>query len=147
VPTPDIGLGFSLLRVTTQLVEAVHAGLAVRGFGDLRPQHGFAFVRISAGNATLADLAEYLGVSKQAAGQLVDQLVERGYVTREPHPHDGRARLLTLTDKGRACTRAAEDALADLSREWDQRLGPSGRASLARALDALVTPGPLRPSW
>lgn len=144
---PNPTLGFLVLRVATQLVEGVQAGLADRGFSDVRPQHGFAFVRISAGDATLVDLADYLGVSKQAAGQLVDHLVGRGYVTREPHPYDGRARLLALTAKGRACTRAAEDALADLMGEWQRQLGPADLAGLTDAVNRLVTNGPIRPSW
>ncbi len=51
-------------------------------------------------------------MSKQAAAQLVDHLVARGYITRVPAPHDGRARLLVLTERGQACTVAAVQAAA-----------------------------------
>ena len=57
------------LLVAAQLVEAIQEGLARRGFRDVRPAHGFAFVRICQGDATIADVAEHLGVSKQAAAQ------------------------------------------------------------------------------
>lgn len=51
---------------------------------------------------TSSELAERLGVTKQAAGQLVDDLERRGYVRRDPHPAGGRRKLLVLTDAARA---------------------------------------------
>ncbi|MGV9746008.1 MarR family winged helix-turn-helix transcriptional regulator [Rhodococcus zopfii] len=136
-----------VLRAATQLVDAIQDGVAARGFTDVRPSHGFAFTRISAGDATASDLAEHLGVTKQAAGQLVDQLVERGYVTREADPTDARARLLRLTDRGWACTRAADDAAREAVAQWELRLDPATYAALGTALRTVVTPGGLRPSW
>lgn len=145
--SPDPPAGFLLLRVCTQLVDSVQTGLAARGFDDVRPQHGFAFVRISAGDATTVDLASYLGVTKQGAAQLVDQLVDRGYVTREPHPHDGRAWLLVLTTRGMDCTRAAEQVLSAITGSWQQQIGVEDTAALERALRTLAFPGPIRPTW
>ncbi|WP_068162781.1 MarR family winged helix-turn-helix transcriptional regulator [Rhodococcus phenolicus] len=136
-----------VLRAATQLIDAIQDGVVERGFTDVRPSHGFAFARISAGDATASDLADHLGVTKQAAGQLVDQLVERGYVTREPAPTDARARLLQLTDKGWACTRAADDAAREAVARWQQQLDPATFAALGTALRTVITPGGLRPSW
>lgn len=136
-----------VLLLAAQLVEAVQEGIARRGFGDVRPAHGFAFARISAGDATIADVAQHLGVSKQAAAQLVHQLEERGYVTRQPHPLDARAALLALTDSGVACTLAAEDAASDAVAQWRTTLGEQRFRQLQGALPAIVKPGPLRPGW
>jgi DNA-binding MarR family transcriptional regulator len=102
-----------VLMLASQLVEEIQDALARRGFPDSRPAYGFAFVRIGAGGATIADLAAHLGITKQAAAQLARQLEERGYVTRRPHPHDARATLLALTERGTACTWAAEEASAE----------------------------------
>jgi DNA-binding MarR family transcriptional regulator len=60
------------------------------GFLDLTALHGFAFAQISAGAAITAGLAEHLGVSKQAAAQLTERLVQAGYVSRSAHPRDQR---------------------------------------------------------
>ena len=136
-----------VLLLAAQLVEAVQEGIARRGFTDVRPAHGFAFARISAGDATTADVAQHLGVSKQAAAQLVHQLEERGYVTRLPHPSDARAALLALTERGVACTRAAEDAASDAVAPWQTTLGEPAFRQLQRALRAIVKPGSLRPGW
>jgi DNA-binding MarR family transcriptional regulator len=135
------------LLLATQLTDSVHEGVTRRGFTDIRPAHGFAFARISAGDATIADLAEYLGVTKQAAAQFVQHLEERGYVTRMAHPLDARASLLALTKRGVACTVAAQEAASEAVERWRAELGENQFRQLQRALRAIVRPGPLRPNW
>jgi DNA-binding MarR family transcriptional regulator len=53
------------------------------------------------GPSTQRALADELGVSARNVTGLVDALVDTGFVTREPHPGDRRATLVTLTDHGR----------------------------------------------
>jgi DNA-binding MarR family transcriptional regulator len=137
----------ALLRVSGQLVEGIQRGMRRRGFDDVRPAHGFAFVMLSAGPATAAQLAEYLGITKQAASELVAHLVDGGYLRRRPDPSDGRRVLLELTDRGRGCTAAAEDAAREKVRQWRYRLPARRIDALAVTLQALAEPGPLRPSW
>ena len=136
-----------VLRAATQAIDAIQQGLAERGFADVRPAHGFAFVRISAGNASVVDVAAHLGVTKQAASQLVEQLVQRGYVTREPSTRDKRSHPLALTARGWACTRAAEQAARETTAAWQRQLGPQRMTELHAALDTVVVPGTLRPAW
>jgi DNA-binding MarR family transcriptional regulator len=136
-----------VLLLSAQLTEAVNEGVTHRGFTDMRPAYGFAFARISAGDATIADVAEYLGVTKQAAAQFVQQLEERGYVTRKPHPLDARASLLVLTQRGVACTVAAQEAASEAVERWRTALGETQFRQLQRALRVIVRPGPLRPNW
>ena len=136
-----------MLRLASQLVDGVQEGLARRGFDDVRPAHGFAFVRISAGDATTADVAQHLGITKQAAAQLVEYLVERRYVERRPDPRDARARLLVLTQRGRGCTAAAQAAATEAVDRWKNQLGSSEFGHLQDALAAITEPGRLRPAW
>jgi DNA-binding MarR family transcriptional regulator len=143
----DWGTAVAVLRLANQLVDGVQEGLARRGFTDVRPAHGFAFVRISAGDATTTDVAEHLGVTKQAAGQLVGYLVDHGYVVRRPDPSDARARLLALTDQGRACTKAAEAAAIAIVEGWRSQLRPAEFSGMQTVLEAITAPGRLRPSW
>jgi len=135
------------LRVAAQLVHGIQEGLVRRGFADVRPAHGFAFARISGTRATTADLAAHLGITKQAAAQLVDYLVEHGYLTREADPRDGRAKLLMLTEHGRACTTAAEHAANDVVQRWKAQLSPQQFAAMREALNQIAVPGRLRPAW
>ncbi|MFI5936550.1 MarR family winged helix-turn-helix transcriptional regulator [Actinoplanes sp. NPDC051494] len=136
-----------LLSAARALVDGIDAGVRARGFTDVRPAHGFAFARLSGTGATVVQLAEHLDVSKQAASQMVDDLVRKGYVERHPHPDDARAKLIRLTPKGTACTRAAEDAAAEVLAPWAARLGPQRLAALRSDLAGLSTPGRLRPTW
>ncbi len=50
---------------------------------------------------TLSDIARLRHVSLQSAGELVQILVERGWIVRTPDPGDRRKNLLSLTDAGR----------------------------------------------
>lgn len=136
-----------VLRAATQIVDRISAEMADRGYAAVRPAHGFAFVRIAAEDATVADVAAHLGVTKQAASQLVEQLVSLGYVVREPKPGDARAKLLRLTAAGRACTRAAEAAAAAEITAWREQVGAEEVHRLRRSLERVVAPGPLRPAW
>ncbi|MFE7543717.1 MarR family winged helix-turn-helix transcriptional regulator [Streptomyces platensis] len=145
----DDALAFSalVLALSGQLVQEIHTSVSQQGFEDLRPAHGFAFARISVGGATTGDLAEHLGVTKQAAAQLVEELVRKGYVERHPHPHDARARLLGLTETGWAATRAADQAARAAVAPWREVLGQARFSELVADLTLLAPPGPIRPAW
>ncbi|MET9496818.1 MarR family transcriptional regulator [Streptomyces sp. NPDC006552] len=145
----DDALVFSalVLALSGQLVQEIHTAVAQQGYEELRPAHGFAFARISAGGATTADLAAHLGVTKQAAAQLVEELVRKGYVERQPHPHDARARLLALTETGRAATRAADRAARAAVAPWREALGEARFGELVADLTRLAPQGPVRPAW
>ncbi|GIE88780.1 MarR family protein [Actinoplanes regularis] len=136
-----------LLGAASTLVDGIHEGVRARGFTDLRPAHGFAFVRLAPDGATVAELADHLGVTKQAASQTADELVRKGYVERRPHPTDARARLLVLTARGWACTRAADESAEEVLRAWADALGPDQLAGVRAALSRLAVPGRIRPTW
>lgn len=135
----------SVLRLASQLIDGIQQGLVERGFDDVRPMHGFAFVRLSESPATTGQLADHLGVTKQATSELVQHLVSRGYVDRTSDPSDRRARLLVLTERGRACTRAAQQAATTTVSGWTAHISPEERADLQRLLLALAGNGRLRP--
>jgi DNA-binding MarR family transcriptional regulator len=54
------------------------------------------------GPTRLTDLAAAEGVTRPTMTRIIDSLDQRGYVTREPDPDDGRAQLVTVTRRGRA---------------------------------------------
>lgn len=110
------------IQLATRTIDAIQAGVRADGFDDVTPLHGFAFMRIAAGSATTQQLAEYLGISKQASAQLVARLAGAGYLERLPHPRDGRAQLLQLTDRGYACTVAARAAAETSVQRWQDEL-------------------------
>ncbi|MER7483391.1 MarR family winged helix-turn-helix transcriptional regulator [Streptomyces sp. NPDC126510] len=142
-----MALSAALLAVAGGLTQRINEGVIARGFEGVRPAHGFAFARLAPDGATVTDLAVHLGVTKQAASQLVDELVRKGYAERRPHPGDARARLVVLTGRGWDCTRAAEEAAAEAVREWGDLLGESEVRSLREQLLRIAPHGPIRPTW
>ena len=137
----------AILLAGRAATDELHRRLAERGHPDGRPAHGYAFQAIGAEGTTAGELGQRLGVTKQAAGQMVDELVRLGYVTREPDPADGRRRLVRLTPRGVGCLRASAEIFDELLGEWRAR-GEDVDAALA-ALDQLdqLYGGRLRPIW
>ncbi|GAB3883392.1 MarR family winged helix-turn-helix transcriptional regulator [Kibdelosporangium lantanae] len=136
-----LGLGFQVV-----LGEFV-ARLDAAGYADLRPVHGFVFQSLYPNGATGTELAARLGVTKQAAGQIVDELEQKGYVTRTAHPEGGRRKLVVLTAKAVRHLEVAGGVL----RELEAELGDVGdlRAQLIRLIRTFSGPDlpPLRPVW
>ncbi|MET7483535.1 MarR family winged helix-turn-helix transcriptional regulator [Streptomyces sp. NPDC005538] len=141
-----MALTAALLAAAGELTRRINDGVEARGF-EARPAYGFAFTRLAPDGATATELAAHLGVTKQAASQLVDELVRKGYVERRPHPGDARARLVVLTERGWACTRAAEEAALDAVRPWVELLGESEVRVLCDRLGRIAPYGPIRPTW
>ncbi|MFD8173752.1 MarR family winged helix-turn-helix transcriptional regulator [Streptomyces sp. NPDC059709] len=142
-----MALTAALLAAAGELTQRIHEGVVARGFEGVRPAHGFAFTRLAPDGATVTDLAVHLGMTKQAASQLVEDLVRRGYVERRPHLDDARARLVVLTESGWACTRAAEEAAAEVVGAWADVLGEGGVRALRDGLLRVAPGGPIRPAW
>lgn len=142
-----MALSAALLAVAGDLTQRIHEGVVARGFEGLRPAHGFAFTRLAPDGATVTELAAHLGVTKQAASQIVEELVRKGYVERHPHPGDARARLVVLTERGWACTRAAEESAAEAVRPWVELLGEGEVGVLRERLLRIAPYGPIRPAW
>lgn len=60
-----------------------------------------ALRRVAVRPMTQRDLAERMGVDASAMSGIVNDLVIRGLVTREPDADDGRFKRVTITDVGR----------------------------------------------
>ncbi|MBJ7354753.1 MAG: MarR family transcriptional regulator [Thermoleophilaceae bacterium] len=60
---------------------------------------------------TLRELAEALAADPPYVTLMIDDLEDRGLVTRRPHPSDRRAKLVTLTAPGRKLAVRAEGIL------------------------------------
>ncbi|MEO7235673.1 MAG: MarR family transcriptional regulator [Lapillicoccus sp.] len=116
-----------------RILAAVHAA----GFTDVTLAQARVFARIGPEGTRLTDLAAQAQVTKQSAGHLVDEMEARGYVTREPDPSDGRARLVTFGPRGREAIPVAMAAEREVEAEWAAHLGPRRAAQLRAALVSL----------
>ena len=104
---------------------AMRRGLDAAGYDDI-PKNGLYVIgglALGAGDIPLGQLIKELGVSKQAAGQLVDALVLRGYLERKVDDGDRRKLTVTLTERGRAAAAAQAEARQRVDDELQARLG------------------------
>ncbi|MBV8064281.1 MAG: MarR family transcriptional regulator [Actinobacteria bacterium] len=118
---------------------AIGKRLAAASFDDL-PRNG-PFILGGMGNHGVAagDLVRQLGVSKQAAGQLIDTLVLRGYLERQTNPDDRRRVTIALTDRGRAAATEVRAGVEEVDRELAARLTAEQLDGLRMGLVALTT--------
>jgi DNA-binding MarR family transcriptional regulator len=122
-----------LARSGTERLRAEFAG---QDMGGLRPLHALLLVPLLGGGRHASDLAETLGVSRQAVAQVVTRLERDGYLTRITDPGDARAKLVCLTPRGRAALRTMRATALAVEDEWRQRLGAE---RLAGFRDTLIT--------
>lgn len=64
-----------------------------------------------AGSLPLSSVVARLQVHPTTVTSTAERLVRDGLILREPHPYDGRAALLVLTDAGRELVERATEAL------------------------------------
>ena len=108
-------------------------------YADIRPTHGCVFRFVREDGMRLTRLAELAGITKQSAGEIVDDLAKRGYVERTPDPADKRAKLITLTDKGCEAQATGFALFADVERQWIERYGADRWEAMRDLLEAIVS--------
>ena len=92
----------------------------------------------SAGPCTQQSLAAALSVSARNVTGLVDGLVASNHVSREPHPTDRRATLVTPTAKGEATIRELIDGHEQLARQLFGQMPAGQLAVFAATLDETI---------
>ena len=115
------------------LESRVLAALATAGF-EITLAQARLLQRVADGGSRLTELAAQAQVTKQTAGELVDELVRRGYAERVADPRDGRARLVRLAARGRAAVAAAAPVVAAVEAEWTAHVGAEAMAGLRATL-------------
>lgn len=137
----DLDFGYLLALALQSYVDELHAGLAARGFDELRPSFGLVFRALDEEPLTLTGLAARLGVSKQAAAKVVAELLERGFVEQRAGADDRRTKALVLSMRGRSLVRAARGISGQVERRLRRALGPAAVDGLRRVLSHLVEEG------
>jgi DNA-binding MarR family transcriptional regulator len=90
------------------------------------------------GGVRLTDLADRVGVSKQAVGQLVDDLAEMRMVERAADPTDGRAKRIRLSRRGHAALMHGLGVLQELEEEVGQAVNVRRMRELRSTLQLLI---------
>jgi DNA-binding MarR family transcriptional regulator len=118
---PRIG---ALLRLASEathriLLQRLHAA----GFDDVRSSHLELFRFPGPHGMHPTELADHVGLSKQALNHLLNELESLGYLTRETTGTDGRHRVVRLTERGLAFAAAAKSAVLAIEGELARILG------------------------
>jgi DNA-binding MarR family transcriptional regulator len=122
---------------------AMRTELDAAGYDDI-PKNGLYVIGGLAretGAHPLSELIEELRLSKQAAGQLVDTLVTRGYLKRDVDSEDRRRLTIGLTARGRAAAKVLSAARARIDAALLLRIGSKDLETARRALFVLVDIG------
>lgn len=117
--------------------EAIRRVAHKQGTPRLRRSHTSLLPHIDLEGTRVTDLAERLGISKQAVSQLVDDLEELGVLAREADPDDARARRVVFTPRGRAGLLEGLGVLRTLEAELARAIGAQPMRALREALLAI----------
>jgi DNA-binding MarR family transcriptional regulator len=119
---------------------AMRRALAEAGYDDI-PGNGLYVIgglALDRDDVPLGQLIRELRISKQAAGQLVDTLVTRGYLDRATDKDDRRKLTVNLTERGRAAAATQAAAREKVDAELLAKVGAEDVERTRRTLAVLV---------
>ena len=116
--------------------QSIRAQLHAIGVDDLPRNGAFILAGIDTTGGPRPDLPADLGVTKQAVSQVIDTLVNRGFLSRSPDPGDRRRIALALTEHGRQAVEAILRGVTAVDLQLQERI-PAGQFDAMRA--ALIT--------
>ena len=139
MPPDTANLGFLLAKASQRWNERLGRAFAERGHRDVRPSYGSVLLPLwESDGLRIGQLAERARLSKQTLTTLVRLCERDGLVTTRRDPADGRATLVTLTERARGLGAVAAEVVAELEREVERRLSPAGRRALEAALQEVM---------
>ena len=125
-------LGYNARRAALAVIEVFLERMAVYG---LRPVD-FSVLSLIGHNPgiTSRQLCTTLGILPPNLVGMINALEKRELIVRRPHPHDGRAMGLHLTQSGQKLMRDAERTATRLETEVADRLSAAEARTLIRLL-------------
>lgn len=129
----------SLLRGARGVFGArIREALEHGGYDDI-PGNGLVVIgAIARGAAPMSDVIDHLGSSKQAAGALIDTMVQRGYLDRAVDPEDRRRLMIALSQRGRAAARIIGGVVSEIEADLLRRVGLESIKATRATLMALI---------
>jgi DNA-binding MarR family transcriptional regulator len=137
-----VSLGHLLFRTARILNElGVARSSAELGAPGLRAAHMQVLPHLDLSGTRATEIARRMDISKQAVGELLDEIEAFGVIERVPDPTDGRARIVRFTERGRAGLLVGLGVLAGIEAELAARIGADTvarlKADLSVALPAI----------
>lgn len=123
--------------------KAMRKALDEAGYDDI-PGNGLYVIgglALNLPEVPLSQLIQDLRISKQAAGQLVDTLVNRGYLDRAVDKDDRRKLTVTLTERGKAASEVQSAAREKVDADLAAAVGEDDVLRTRRTLAVLIDLG------
>jgi DNA-binding MarR family transcriptional regulator len=113
-------------------------GLFAKSTGLSMPQFSIMMQLHYRGACGMSEISERFSISAAAASQLVDKLVQSGLMAREEDPHDRRAKLLNLTEKGEELIRQGIEERYRWVDQLAEKLTDEERVQISEALNIMT---------
>jgi DNA-binding MarR family transcriptional regulator len=111
---------------------------ATQEWGGPRASHLRLIELVLDEGISVTDLARRAGMSKQACGQFVTQLVAAGHLRVEADPADRRVRRVHRTPLGEQTLAEAIERIARIEAAWADRVGPDRYRTFRAVLEELA---------
>lgn len=131
-------VGATMRTVWQWIRDEIYAGVVAAGYDDVNPAHVGLIRHPTLDGRRPTELAAQMQITKQSVNGLLGQLEALGYLTREPDPDDGRARVVRLTPRGRRLEATVNDQARAAERKIAARLGPRRFTQLHDTLELLA---------
>lgn len=143
-PTEPVSLRQLLARAGRVYDMTIAAALEAAELDDL-PMRGVSILRRIDDGGVPTPLSNVLRegrISRQHGTQLIDTLVERGYIVRETDPEDRRRMRVALTERGQAAVDAVRTAVDGLNTSLGEKVTPEQLEASRTVLSALIELAP-----
>ena len=121
----------------TAVYSEVQAEVTRAGYSDLNPGHHIVLRNLGENGARPSELAVEAGVTRQAITKVVDDLVRRGVVRRDPDAEDGRGVIVRYTDRGLEGLGVARRHMDAMEAGFAARVGAERWAQVRTTLEEL----------
>ncbi len=141
IPGSAVDVGSQFFALAHSLKRRINAGYRSAGMSMARLQvlHALA----ESGPTRIGELSEHLDVAARTMTSTVEGLVRDGLVERAPDPNDGRAVLVSMTDRGGEVFAAATEIRNRYFEEIFALLDPADRDGFVILLRKLADAGGL----
>jgi DNA-binding MarR family transcriptional regulator len=136
--TAEINLIQSLSGLHQYSEQRLLAKLNRSAHPDVRPAHVSVIFHLGYERIRLTDLAERAGITQQAMGKLVKQLMAMEYLSRSIDNNDRRAKIIEATEKGQQLIADLQRCLNELTQEYMDLLGQEQLDTMQKQLSSTL---------
>ena len=118
---------------------------SMRGFMHFMRENDLSFSQISVlnrihqhGPTDIVSLSRELQISKAGAGQLIDRMIQTGWLISQPSPTDKRSKIITLTKEGKELVLTSQSASMNWIDEFINQIPEANQQEIIKGLMPLI---------